>query len=147
MKIIKIFAILVTNYFADKLLEDLTVESPQGTQVYLMNNEGEFLYHPNPQLRFRFEFNKTKTWSEEFSTATTMTEQGTLPISNYPVAYTLKKRISIEGDITMLPLELGVSVDTKTLFAKVNERRQNFIAMLVVFFSIFLVIAFYTNAL
>ncbi|WP_242602054.1 PAS domain-containing sensor histidine kinase [Pseudoalteromonas distincta] len=30
----------------------------------------------------------------------------------------------------------------KTLFAKVNERRQNFIAMLVVFFSIFLVIAF-----
>ena len=58
------------------------------------------------------------------------------------MAYTLKKRISFEGDIAMLPLELGVSVDTKTLFAKVNERRQNFIAMLVVFFCIFLVIAF-----
>ena len=62
----------------------LTVESPQGTQIYLMNNEGEFLYHPNPQLRFGFEFNKAKTWTEEFSTASTMAEQGTLPLSNYP---------------------------------------------------------------
>lgn len=138
----KIFAILVTNYFADKLIKSLTVESPQGTQIYLMNNEGEFLYHPNSQLRFGFEFNKAKTWTEEFSTASTMAEQGTLPLSNYPIAYTLKKRISFDGDIAMLPLELGVSVDTKTLFAKVNERRQNFIAMLVVFFSVFLVIAF-----
>ena len=52
------FAILVTNYFADKLIESLTVESPKGTQIYLMNNEGEFLYHPDPKLSFGFEFNK-----------------------------------------------------------------------------------------
>ena len=138
----KIFAILVTNYFADKLIKSLTVESPDGTHIYLMNNEGEFLYHPNSQLRFGFEFNKAKTWTEEFSAATTMLEQGTLPLSNYPISYTLKKRISLEGDIAMLPLELGVSVNTKTLLAKVSERRQNFIVMLLMFFGIFLIIAF-----
>ena len=138
----KIFAILVTNYFADKLIKSLTVESPDGTHIYLMNNEGEFLYHPNSQLRFGFEFNKAKTWTEEFSAATTMLDQGTLPLSNYPIAYTLKKRISLEGDIAMLPLELGVSVNTKTLLAKVSERRQNFIVMLLMFFGIFLIIAF-----
>tara|TARA_B110000046_G_scaffold176072_1_gene201341 strand:+ start:356 stop:3415 length:3060 start_codon:yes stop_codon:yes gene_type:complete len=136
----QVFAILVTNYFAENLIKSLTVESPQGTQIYLMNNEGEFLYHPNPDLRFGFEFNKAKTWDEEFTASGTMDADGTLPFNEYPAFYTLKKRITFSGNIAMLPLELAVSVNTEHLLAKVSKRRDNFITMLVVFFSIFLVI-------
>ncbi|WP_369621115.1 ATP-binding protein [Pseudoalteromonas distincta] len=136
----QVFAILVTNYFADKLIESLTVESPKGTQIYLMNNEGEFLYHPDPKLSFGFEFNRARTWDEEFSSSTTMSAKSTLPFDGYPLYYTLQKRISFDGDVAMLPLELAVSVSTELLLAKVSERRQKFLIMLGVFFSVFLVI-------
>ena len=136
----QVFAVLVTNYFADELFKSLIVESPRGIAIYLMNNEGEFLYHPDTDLRFGFEFNQSRTWDDEFNEAEEMSVGNTLPINSYPQQYYLKKRIYFEGDIAMLPLELAVSLNTHDLLLKVSERRQNFIILLVVFFSIFLII-------
>jgi PAS domain S-box-containing protein len=138
----QVFAVLVTNYFAERLLKSLTFESPDGSEIYLMNNEGEFLYHPDPVLRFGFEFSKSKTWDDEFTNAENMSGQTSLPLSGYPKQYYLKNRIYFDNGIAMLPLELAVSIDTAILLTKVNKRRQNFIVMLAVFFSIFLFITF-----
>ncbi|MGB5790663.1 ATP-binding protein [uncultured Pseudoalteromonas sp.] len=135
----QVSAVLVTNYYAEQLFKSLTFESPQGTAIYLMNNQGEFLYHPNPELRFGFEFNKSRTWEQESVGAQNMAADKTLPLNNYPQQYTLQKRIYFGNDIAMLPLELAVSVDTQTLLAKVSERRQSFITTLAVFFGVFLV--------
>ena len=138
----QVFAVLVTNYFADQLINSLTVELPHGTEIYLMNNEGEFLYHPNPDFRFGFEFNKSKTWNQEFTNTENMLSESTIPLNNYPEHYFIKKRIYFDDDITMLPLEIAVSISTDILLEKVSERRQNFIVMLLVFFSVFLIITF-----
>ncbi|WP_237707146.1 cache domain-containing protein [Pseudoalteromonas sp. BSi20652] len=133
----QVFAVLVTNYFAERLINSLTIELPQGTDIYLMNNDGEFLYHPNPDFRFSFEFNKSKTWNQEFTDAENMLSGSTLPLSNHPKYYYLKKRIYFDDDIAMLPLEIAVSISTDVLLEKVHKRRQNFVMVLLVFFCIF----------
>ncbi|XQF91901.1 histidine kinase dimerization/phospho-acceptor domain-containing protein [Pseudoalteromonas espejiana] len=134
------FAILVTNYSADKLFESLTFELPPGISIYLLNNESEFLYHPNPDLRFGFEFNQPNTWNDEFSPSQNMNAHDTLIMSQAPKEYFLNKRISFDGNIAMLPLELAVSIDSKTLLERVAQRRESFIAIMATFFTIFIII-------
>ena len=136
----QVFAILVTNYSADKLFESLTFELPPGINIYLLNNESEFLYHPNPDLRFGFEFNQAKTWSDEFSPTQNMNSHETLLIGDAPKQYFLNKRVSFEGDIAMLPLEMAVSIDSETLLERIAKRRESFIAITATFFTIFIII-------
>ncbi|AQQ01180.1 hybrid sensor histidine kinase/response regulator [Pseudoalteromonas aliena] len=136
----QVFAVLVTNYFADQLFKSLEFELPKNTAIYLMNSENEFLFHPNPDLSFGFEFNRGKTWSDEFKKAQSMTLEGVIPLNNLPKKYFIKKRIYFDGNIAMLPLELAVSVDSDMLMTQVNERRENFIALLAIFLIVLLVV-------
>lgn len=136
----QVFAILVTNYAADKLFDSLTFELPPGVNIYLLNNENEFLYHPNPDLRFGFEFNKATTWADQFSSSHSMDSFETLLMGDVPKQFFLKKRISLEGDIAMLPLELAVAIDSEILLDSVAQRRESYVALVAVFFTIFIII-------
>ncbi|MEI8642364.1 PAS domain-containing protein [Pseudoalteromonas sp. Hal099] len=93
-----------------------------------------------PDLRFGFEFNQAKTWSDEFSPTQNMNSHETLLIGDAPKQYFLNKRVSFEGDIAMLPLEMAVSIDSETLLERVAKRRESFIAITATFFTIFIII-------
>lgn len=129
-----VFAVLVTNYFAEELLQSLKVDLPVGVNTYLLNNNNQFLSHPNTKLPFAFEFDETANWSSEFNRNQDMNDKNTLSLTNFPEQYYLKHQITLDDNVTMLPLTLAVSIDTQVLLDEVADRRYNFILML---FSLF----------
>jgi signal transduction histidine kinase/ActR/RegA family two-component response regulator len=139
----RVSAVLVTNYFAEQLFESLIFASPKDVDLYLMNASDEYLYHPNADLRFGFEFDKLHKWQEDFSKQQDMGLYETLGLSENPTQFYLRKKIAFNGAIAMLPLELAVSIDTSVLLNKVTERRTNFIIMLCIIFTIFIIITFF----
>jgi two-component system, sensor histidine kinase and response regulator len=135
-----VFAVLVANFSAQPLFNSLSFELPADHDIYLINSQGEFLYHPDAAKRFGFEFNQSERFASEFNSAAVMQGNLTLPMTNYPERYYLKKRISINGNIAMQPLEIAVSIHSDSLLRQVSERRQSFITMLVVFFTVLVII-------
>ena len=136
----QVFGILVANYFAEELINSLTFNTPEGINLYLLNNNDQFLYHPNPELRFAFEFAQPTNWYDEFSATQLMSEYSTLPLMDLPEHYYLKKEIAFHGEIEMLPLKLAVSIDTAHLLKEVTQRRDNFILVVIGLFSALLVL-------
>ncbi|MBB1300331.1 response regulator [Pseudoalteromonas sp. SR44-8] len=130
-----VFAVLVTNYFADELFNNVTFSSPAGVDVYLLNDQQQFLFHPDPKLRFGFEFGQDITWSSVFSQSQDMSSQATLPFHDLPSHYYLKQRISLENNISMLPLELAVSINTDILAKDVAKRRDHFVLVIISLFT------------
>ncbi|MBB1292104.1 hypothetical protein [Pseudoalteromonas sp. SR41-4] len=130
-----VFAVLVTNYFADELFNSVTFSSSAGVDVYLLNDQQQFLFHPDPKLRFGFEFGQDITWSSVFSQSQDMSSQATLPFHDLPSHYYLKQRISLENNISMLPLELAVSINTDILLTDVAKRRDHFVLVIISLFT------------
>lgn len=133
-----VFAVLVTNYFAEPLLANLPKNTTQGLSVYLLNSNEQFLYHPDNSIQFGFEFGQDVTWSSLFTKSQEMSSQVTLPMTGLSQQYYLKKRLNLEGNIAMQPLEIAVSIDTQILLEKVSQRRNNFIIVLATLFSVIL---------
>ncbi|MGS0496761.1 hybrid sensor histidine kinase/response regulator [Pseudoalteromonas sp. S1727] len=131
----QVFGILVANYFAEALINSLTFNTPNGINLYLLNNNNQFLYHPEPNLQFAFEFDQTTNWFDEFSTTQLMSQYTALPLTELPSQYYLKREISFEGKVEMLPLTLAVSIDTDYLLNEVTQRRDNFILIVIGLFS------------
>ncbi|MCQ8876761.1 ATP-binding protein [Pseudoalteromonas shioyasakiensis] len=133
-----VFAVLVTNYFAQPLLENLPKNTANGVSVYLLNNKSQFLYHPDESMQFGFEFGQDVTWSKLFLQSQEISSFSTLPMTNLPEQFYLKERIQFEGEIAMLPLELAVSIDTTILISEIAQRRNNFIIVLSSLFAVIL---------
>ena len=131
----QVFGVLVANYFADGLIDSLTFNKPDGIHLYLLNNNNQFLYHPKPNMRFTFEFGQPTSWFDEFSTTQLMSKYTALPLTDLPSHYYLKREITLEGGVEMLPLTLAVSIDTEYLLKEVTQRRENFILIVIGLFS------------
>lgn len=136
----QVFGVLVTNYFAEELINSLTFNTPVGINLYLLNHNDQFLYHPNPKLRFAFEFGQTNNWHDEFSTTQLMSEYTALPLTDLPAHYYLSREITLAGDVAMHPLKLVVAIDTDYLLKEVTQRRDNFMLVVIGFFSALLVL-------
>ncbi|MBQ4832446.1 response regulator [Pseudoalteromonas sp. MMG010] len=134
----QVFAILVLNYDAEPLFKSLTFSSPKYVQHYLLNSHGEYLYHPQKEFRFGFEFNDSKKWILDFNKNQNMSVNNTLAFHDLPDSFYLKSKIEFNNDIAMLPLELAVSVNTDILLAEISKRRTNFALLLLVFFTVFI---------
>ncbi|WP_317930303.1 ATP-binding protein [Halioxenophilus sp. WMMB6] len=61
----RLFGLVVINYRAEPLMQQLQSNLPHGT-FYLLNQQGDFLIHPNPSKRFRFEMGQPYTWQNEY---------------------------------------------------------------------------------
>lgn len=134
-----VFAVLVTNYFAEELFDSLIFSLPDGVDIYLLNNQNQFLSHPQSDLTFGFEFGQDITWSTVFNESQDISMQDTLAMSGLPNQYYLKQRIAFDSnDISMLPLELAVSIDTAVLLKEIANRRESFILVVFSLFSVLL---------
>lgn len=59
--------IIITNIYADYFLEDIRRFQREGEKVFLINNEGYYLAHPNRSKEFAFMFDKDDTIYKDYT--------------------------------------------------------------------------------
>jgi PAS domain S-box-containing protein len=62
----RLFGVVVLNYHASALLKQLGGDLPDGLRAYLVNGDGDFLLHPEPQRAFGFDLGRRWRWRDEF---------------------------------------------------------------------------------
>lgn len=76
-----LFGIIIINYNANYLLDELQADLPVGTGLFLLNSQGHYLLHPFDKSKaFNFEHSAdASNWSQDFSqlTKNTITATGT----------------------------------------------------------------------
>ena len=60
------FGIVVINVDMRPIFERLRTLARAGGQVFVVNDRGDFLLHPEPAKAFAFEFGKSARWQDEF---------------------------------------------------------------------------------
>lgn len=60
------FGFVIINYRAEEIFRQLASNTAKGMHVFLLNNEGNYLLHPNSNRNFLFEFEPTPSWREEY---------------------------------------------------------------------------------
>ncbi len=124
------FAVLIINYFADNLLRELTADTDKQFNVYLLNANQQYLYHPDETYRFSFELGSDKSWSKDFSA-----NQNINTVDFFDAFYLhkqlyLKQTVEFKNGIKMAPLTIAVSVDTDNLLKKLEQKRNKFIFLI-----------------
>ncbi len=62
------FGLIVINSDVRALLDSLNAYLPEGMVLYLMNDRGEFILHPQAEKTFGFDLGRSLRWSDEFQT-------------------------------------------------------------------------------
>lgn len=64
----KVFAMIVLNCDVNLVINELFDKLPSTFAVYFMTQEGDFVFHPDPGMRFGFDLGQRHRWADEFST-------------------------------------------------------------------------------
>jgi PAS domain S-box-containing protein len=67
----RVFALVVINMNMDRVFHRMTQYIPATGQLYLLNQEGDFLYHPDPAKAMRFEHGTAYRLADAFPEQTT----------------------------------------------------------------------------
>ena len=59
--------IIIININADRFLKKVANNAPPNSELYIINNEGGFLRHPNSSKNFTFEYSDSSRWQDEFN--------------------------------------------------------------------------------
>lgn len=62
----KHFGLIVINSDVSSLIASLNAYLPAGTELYLMNDKGEFIVHPQHEKALRFDLGHSFKWADEF---------------------------------------------------------------------------------
>jgi len=65
----QLFGMVVINIDAGKILDRITAAPFPGVQVFLMNDRGDYLAHPNNHRTFGFDLGHPYRWQEDFPNA------------------------------------------------------------------------------
>lgn len=57
---------IIININADRFLKKISKNTTLNTELYITNNEGGFLRHPNSSKEFTFEYGASNRWQDEF---------------------------------------------------------------------------------
>ncbi len=60
------FGILIVNVDMRKIFETVSQAATDGQRVYVVNDHGDFLVHPNTSREFGFDLGKSFRWQDEF---------------------------------------------------------------------------------
>ncbi|MDO6593567.1 CHASE domain-containing protein [Neptuniibacter sp. 1_MG-2023] len=63
-------AIVIVNVSADRVLNSFASNLPAESELYITNQAGDFLLHPNVEKTFTFEYGNPYRWDNEFKEAT-----------------------------------------------------------------------------
>ncbi len=62
----RLFGMVVVNMDADIILKRAAALAPAGAQVYLMNDRGDYLVHPDAARTFGFDLGRRSNWQDDF---------------------------------------------------------------------------------
>jgi signal transduction histidine kinase/CheY-like chemotaxis protein len=68
------FGILIINIDLREVMKDVIKLPFTGSHAYIFNNEGDFIYHPDPETAFAFEFGQKGLAFEEFPKLSSLIE-------------------------------------------------------------------------
>jgi signal transduction histidine kinase len=60
------FGIVIVNFLAQPLLDEVALNLNRDVDLYLLNTEGHYLTHPQADLAFAFERQPTPSWQDEY---------------------------------------------------------------------------------
>lgn len=61
-----IFGMVVINMNIGRLLDHIEADVPAGVQIYLMNDQSDYLIHPQPAKTFGFDLGQRYRWQQDF---------------------------------------------------------------------------------
>jgi PAS domain S-box-containing protein len=62
----RLFGMMVINMDVGRLLADLQVDAPPGGWTYLMNDQGDYLVHPDAGRAYGFDLGRRFSWASDF---------------------------------------------------------------------------------
>lgn len=71
----EIFGMLVINRNVDPLFARLQGQLPSGVDLYITDEQGDYLYHPDPEKRFGFDLGKRYRLQDEFPSLSDLYEE------------------------------------------------------------------------
>ncbi|MBI5937422.1 MAG: PAS domain S-box protein [Betaproteobacteria bacterium] len=63
------FGLIAINMDMGPFLDDLAAHVPPGTRVYLTNDQGDYLLHPDARRSFGFDLGQRRRWQDDFPDA------------------------------------------------------------------------------
>jgi PAS domain S-box-containing protein len=116
----KVFGILVINLNMAEIFQSLTIELDANENIYVLNNDGDFLLHPVQEKAFGFEFEKNYRWSDEFSTGEDETDSAFIRLDNQSVVHAILRTMSYDSNQSV---DLVVTAPDKIIDKAVAKAR------------------------
>lgn len=127
----KLFGVLVINMSLDKVFKQVSESSPDHVKIYLINNQGDFLIHPDKQREFGFDLNKRFRWRDEFPGVLLKPivdesdgERPQLSFVQHIKAYLSAKRIVIDPDNPGRYLTIIYQLPQSVIAAKISSTNR-----------------------
>ncbi len=122
------FGVLVMNIAAERILQMLSSTIDTDISYYLLNADGDFLYHPNNKMTFGFDLGKRVRWDDQFVPSDeALPNMGNLTTYSMPAAndelYAESLRIYYNGNPQKDYLELVVGVTRSKLDEMIRMER------------------------
>jgi PAS domain S-box-containing protein len=147
------FGIVIINYNVTKLLESMASESARGVAFFLLNQQGEFLAHPESDYAFTFQLKQQPKWLGSFQplTATASNNPG-LKTGSVTSGQNIYRYIAKDVFLNIGSQENFVTavlaLDSNFLRQELNARRLSSIGIMsAIFIAALIAVLFYHRQL
>ena len=72
----KVFGIIVINIAMQPLLDGIRAQAREGGRIYLVNDEGDYIVHPDRSREFGFDLGRRYRWQDEFPSISSLVRAG-----------------------------------------------------------------------
>ncbi|MEX1666678.1 PAS domain S-box protein [Zhongshania arctica] len=131
----QLFGILVINLNMAEIFQTLSLDLDAEENIYVLNNDGDFLLHPAPEKTFGFEFGNNYRWSDEFSTGDDDTDSAFVRLDDKQAVYAMLSTVAYDRGQSV---DLVVTASDSVVESVVAEARilNLYILFGFVFFSL-----------
>ncbi|MEG3767187.1 ATP-binding protein [Alteromonas sp. 14N.309.X.WAT.G.H12] len=115
------FGLVIINFNAQLLLSKLTQNKNSYIEIFLLNERGEYLLHPDSNQSFSFEYGNTKNWNDE----TKYIDEVAVGIDNFHTVVFEKENVIF--NVVEYPVTLNISshIPPLTVVAAINYEKMN----------------------
>ncbi|MEP1445776.1 MAG: ATP-binding protein [Paraglaciecola sp.] len=117
----RFFGFVIINFNAQLLLDKLPLHTKSYLELFLLNEKGQYLLHPNEELAFSFEYGALDNWNKDVQQISSK-QQFLSDVQT--VKFSTNKRIY---NVSQYPVKLTVTshVPPLTLIAAINQEQVN----------------------
>lgn len=116
----QVFGILVINVSMTEIFQIIGAELESNENIYVLNNDSDFLLHPVPEKAFGFEFGSNYRWSDEFGTGDDDTDSAFVRLDNQQVVYARRRTVAYDRNQSV---DLVVTASNSVIETAVTKAR------------------------